>query len=128
MVLEKVVVRLKDRSVLKGRTIDFSVDREEFHLKLLSGKIVRINVEALKAAFVVKTFEGNEDYKCSYRDFLPWGGHKIRIEFHDGEIMIGYTPHHINGNKGFFITPADFQGNNEQVYVVKSATREITYL
>lgn len=128
MILDKVVVRLKDKSLMKGRTSDFYVDRTEFHLKLLSGTLVKINIEELKAAFVVKTFEGNEDYKCSYRDFLPWGGHKVKIEFHDGEVMIGYTPHHINGNKGFFITPADLQCNNTQVFVIASATKEITYL
>lgn len=64
MILDKVVVRLKDKSIMKGMTSDFYVDRAEFHLKLLSGKLARFNIEELKAAFVVKTFEGNSDYRC----------------------------------------------------------------
>jgi hypothetical protein len=44
MILDKVVVRLKDKSIMKGRTSDFYVDRTEFHLKLLTGKLVRINI------------------------------------------------------------------------------------
>jgi hypothetical protein len=128
MILDRVVIRLKDRSIMKGRTTDFYVDKSVFHVKLLSGELVRVNLEDLKAAFLVKTFQGNKSYKCSYRDILPWGGHRIKVEFNDGEVIIGYTPHHINGHKGFFITPADSVGNNKEVFVVKSATKEITYL
>ena len=125
---DKMVIRFKDKTLIKGRSLDFSPKKTIFNFRLLSGEVVKVDVEKLKAAFMVKTFEGNKSYKYTYKDFLPWGGNKVRIEFFDGEIIIGYVPHHINDDRGFFITPADVGGNNKQVFVVTSATRDITYL
>lgn len=56
------------------------------------------------------------------------GGNKVKVEFFDGEVIIGYVSHHINEGRGFLMTPADLRGNNEQVFIVTSATRDITYL
>ena len=125
---DKMVIRFKDKTLIKGRSLDFSPKKTIFNFRLLSGEVVKVDVEKQKAAFMVKTFEGNKSYKDTYKDFLPWGGNKVRIEFFDGEIIIGYVPHHINDDRGFFITPADVGGNNKQVFVVTSATRDITYL
>jgi hypothetical protein len=104
------------------------LDKTFFHLKLLSGEVVKVDIEKLKAAFNVKTFNGNKNYNYTYKDVIPWGGNKVKVEFIDGEVIIGYTPHYSAGHQGFFITPADLQGNNKEVYVVTSATKEITYL
>jgi len=124
----KMVVRFKDKSLLKGSAIDFSPKKTIFHLKLHNGGIVKVDVEKLKAAFLVKTFDGDKNYKYKYKDVLPWGGKKIKVEFIDGEVIIGYIPHHLNFERGFFMTPADVGGNNKEVFVVSSATRDISYL
>ena len=128
MIIDKLVIRFKDKTVLKGKSIDFSISKAIFHLRLLTGKVVQINMEKLKAVFLVKCFNGNKDYKYLYKDFLPWEGNKIKVRFTDGEEMIGYTPYHDNGQPGFFLTPADLNGNNNRVFVLASATREITFL
>ena len=128
MTIDKMVIRFKDKSLMKGRTSDFSLDTASFHLKLLSGEVVKIDMEKLKAAFVVKSLNGNKNYKCSYKDPILWGGNKVKVEFIDGEVMVGYTPYHISGNNAVLITPADLGCNNKQVFVVTSATKEITFL
>ncbi len=127
MRVEKLVIRFTDRTLMKGRSGDFSPDKRFFHLNLVSGGVVRIDISTLKAAFFVKTFEGNESYKYKYKDYIPWGGKKIKVDFIDGEVMIGYVPSHLNGCQGFFVTPADLKGNNERVFVMSSATKEVHY-
>lgn len=123
-----MVVRFKDKTLLKGRTSDFSADKSFFHLSLLSGETVRVDIEKMKAAFVVKSFAGNKNYNYTYKDVIPWGGNKIKVEFLDGEVMIGYTSYYPFGNIVFSITPADLTGNNKSVFVVNSATKKITFL
>jgi hypothetical protein len=50
------------------------------------------------------------------------------VDFADGEEMIGYTQGYSPDRPGFFLIPADLKGNNEKVFVVKSATRKIQFL
>ena len=82
----------------------------------------------MKAAFFVKRFDGDRSYNYTYKDFIPWGGNKVKVDFVDGETMIGYTPYHPSAHKGFFVTPADLHGNNERVFVMSSATSNVTFL
>ena len=126
--MDKMVIRFKDKSLIKGRPVDFSPKKTMFSFRLLNGEVVKVDIEKLKAVFMVKTFEGNKNYNYTYKDFLPWGGNKVKVEFFDGEVIIGYVPHHINNERGFFVTPADLGGNNKQVFVVTSAIRDIIYL
>ncbi|MBI4681866.1 MAG: hypothetical protein HY757_02045 [Nitrospirae bacterium] len=128
MIKDKIIIRFKDKSLMKGITIDFSPDKTFFHLKQLDGEVIKIETDKLKAVFHVKSFIGNKNYKYMYKDFIPWGGNKVKVEFIDGEVMIGYTPFHYYDQQGFFMTPADLQGNNKNVFVVTSAAREITFL
>ena len=128
MIVDKMVIRFKDRSLMKGSTSDFSNDKPAFNLKLLNGKVEKVLTKDLKAVFIVKNFDGDKKYNCTYRDFLPWGGNKIKVKFNDGEVMIGYTPYYPEAHQDFFITPADLQCNNKEVYVVNSATKEIIYM
>lgn len=128
MIVEKMVIRYKDKTLLKGCTSDFSQEKREFHLKSQNGTVVKVDVEKLKAAFIVKTFEGNKHYRSTYQDPILWGGKKVKVEFADGEVMIGYIPCFLNGSQNFLVTPADVKCNNKEVFVVSSATRNITYM
>jgi hypothetical protein len=128
MKINKIVARLKDRTLMKGTTSDFLPENEFFNMKLLDGDVVPVNIDKLKALFFVKTFEGNKNYTYSYKDIIPWGGNKVKVEFFDGEEMIGYTPYHFYGQRGFFLTPADLKGNNRHVFVVTSSTQKITFM
>jgi len=128
MVVNKVVARFKDGTLLKGKTNDFSPDRECFHLELLNNKVVNIKMEKLKAVFFVKDFEGNKNRKDTYEDVIVGGGKKIKVQFFDGEIMIGYTLSYSPNRQGFFIVPADRGSNNERIFVINSATQRIEFL
>jgi len=128
MIPNKVVARFKDNTLMKGTTSDFSPNKKEFHLKLMNGEIVPIDVEKLKALFFVKDLEGNKDHKEEYADAVPGGGRKVRIEFNDGETVIGFSQGYSPNRPGFFVIPADAQSNNERFYVVSSATRQVSFI
>jgi len=124
----KVVVRFKDNTVAKGKTSDFSPNKSQFHLENLNGEIVGISIEDLKAVFFVKDFKGNKNYEDNYNDEIAAGGRKIRVRFFDGETVVGYTLGYSPDRQGFYLTPADLQGNNERLFVVKSATEKVEFL
>ncbi len=128
MKIDKVVVRLKDKSLMKGTTENFSLYNKFFNMQLLGGEQITVNVEEMKAAFIVKSFEGNKNYTYSYKDSLPFGGTRVKVRFNDGEEMIGYNAYDVYGHHGFFIHPADIRGNNKCVFVVTTAIREMSFL
>jgi hypothetical protein len=128
MEISKVVVRFKNRAVVKGTTSDFFSNKVRFHLKSPTGDILDINIEKLKAVYFVKDFKGDKDHKDEYTDDIPGGGRKVKVEFSDGEILIGYTQGYSPTRSGFFVIPADLENNNDRIYVVASATEEVTFL
>jgi len=124
----KVVVKFKDNTVAKGKTSDFFPNKTQFHLEGMDGKIVEIGIEVLKAVFFVKDFKGNKNHQDNYNDKIAAGGRKIKVRFFDGETVVGYTLGYSPDRQGFYLTPADLQGNNERIFVVKSATEKIEFL
>ncbi len=138
MKISKVVARFKDGTLLKGETDDFSLDKPYFFIRLMHGdffrtnsevlKTARVKMDDLKAAFFVKDFHGNRNRKDKYNDSFPWGSKKVKALFIDGEEITGYALHYALGDPGFFIEPADKQSNNERIFVINSATKEVTFL
>ena len=128
MVPNKVVVKFKDNTLAKGKTSDLFPNKSLFHLEKTNGEIIEVNMEDLKAVFFVKDYEGNKDRKDNYNDEIAAGGRKIKVSFSDGETIIGYTLGYSADRQGFFLTPADLQGNNERIFVVKSATEKVEFL
>ncbi len=123
----KVVVRLQDKTLLKGRISNFSPFHSFFHLDLLNGDLVTVKIDKIKAMFFVKSFEGNRQYQYKYEDNLSWIGDKITLKFSDGEKMVGYSQHFDFTPKGYFITPADVNGNNTYVFASKSAIDSMSF-
>lgn len=128
MVPNIVVVQFKDKTVTKGKTNDFFPNKAIFHLIGNSGETTQIAVEDLKAIFFVKNMNGDKDRKDNYSDDISGGGRKIQVRFKDGETIIGYTLGYSPDRQGFFMTPADLKGNNERIFVVKSATEKIEFV
>ena len=124
----KVVIKFKDDTVLKGKTNDLFLDKTQFHLEELNGDIIEISIEDLKAVFFVKDFYGNKNHKNKYGDRIAAGGRKIKVRFFDGEAVVGYTLAYSPDRQGFFMVPADLKGNNERIFAVKSATEKIELL
>jgi len=128
METNKVVVRFKDGSIMKGKTHDFFPNKASFHLETLNGETQRIKVEQLKAFFLVKDFEGNKNYDEDYNDEISGAGRKIIVTFSDGESIIGYTLGYSPDRQGFYMTPADLKSNNQRIFVVKSASEKIEFI
>ena len=87
-----------------------------------------IDIDKLKALFFVKNIEGKKDHIYEYDDVVAGGGRKLSVEFPDGEMIIGYVLGYSPQRQGFMITPADLGGNNERIYVVNSAVKDVQFL
>jgi hypothetical protein len=128
MMMNKVVVKYKDGSIVKGRTNNFIPNKTFFHLQPIEGAQIQVHIEDLKAIFFVKDFDGTKDHKKSYNDKVPGGGRRIQVKFLDGETIVGYTTGYSPDRHGFFVVPADLKGNNERIFVVRAATEHVELL
>jgi hypothetical protein len=129
----RIVVHFKDGRLLKGYTHDFTPVKELFHitseLENDQGKIYEVFCPHLKAIFFVKTLNGNAEYKEKKRfeevDMSGLRGIKIKVEFNDGEVLRGISLGYSKTRKGFFVIPVDPKSNNERVYVIANAVRDV---
>ena len=130
--VNKVVARFTDGRLVKGTTVDFFPTKDFFHVSVVTApagtKPMEINKKDLKALFFVKDFAG-DPYHIERNEFDPSNppaGRRIRVEFTDGEVLVGTTTGYQPGRQGFFIVPADASSNVERCYV--AATRKVSYL
>lgn len=123
----KVVAHYVDGTLLKGETEDFDLSSESFHIVDVDGNARPVFVNELKALFFVRNLDGNPNYR-ERKGFhgQPQKGHKVMVEFFDGELMFGFThvsyTHH---GPGFFMFPGDPNANNLKVFVVRAATKRV---
>ncbi|UCF06402.1 MAG: hypothetical protein JSV33_05055 [bacterium] len=130
----QIVAHFRDNRLLKGYTHDFTPKKDVFHLTVEQGQetgnTLEVKTADLKALFFVKTLEGDSSYAEKNRyeevDTSRLIGMKIKVEFYDGEIIRGISLNYQKGKKGFFITPLDPQSNNDRIFVVADAIRNIT--
>ena len=132
--MNKDVARFAGGNIIKGTTNDFFSGKDVFHVNVLNApaeeKPFEIYTKDLKALFFVKDFLGNPHYvnRNEFDPKHPPVGLKIRVEFKDGEVLVGTSTEYQPGRSGFFILPADVDSNNELCYVVVAATKEIRIL
>jgi hypothetical protein len=131
----RIVARFLDGRVLKGTTADFNPDRPIFHVvtQAVSGQPaapVEVVVAHLKALFFVKHFEGDAAYNES-KAFAPTArtqGKRVKVEFKDGEVIVGTTMGYQADRPGFFLSPVDPRSNNDRCFVVLAAVKSTTFL
>jgi hypothetical protein len=129
----KVVAHYNDGSLLKGYTHDFTPARNTFHLtsQMIGdhGTVHEVKLSDLKAVFFVKTWKGSLIYKEKKRfeeaDTSHLRGMKIKVVFKDGETVRGVSLGYSRLKRGFFVIPLDPRSNNERIYVVSAAVREV---
>jgi len=132
--MNNVVARLADGRMVKGMTADFSPAKDRFHVTAAAAPVgttsVEIHTKDLKALFFVKDLAGDPQHveKKAFDPARPPAGRRIRVEFKDGEVLVGTTTGYQPGRPGFFLVPADAESNVERCYVVAAATREISFL
>ena len=120
--------------MVKGLTNDFLPVKSVFHLlpdgSSPSAKPVEISVGELKALFFVRNLMGDPEHKKTnaFDPAKPPMGRKMRVEFKDGEILIGTTQGYQPDRPGFFIVPADAASNNERCFIVAAATKAVAFI
>ena len=128
----KLVVRYLDGTVLKGFSQDFHPTRTQFHIapSIVGGrdKVSLVLMRKLKAVFFVRDFAGDPGYvdSRSFPDRTP--GRRIEVTFTDGELMVGTTLGYRPDGSGFFVRPADSEGNNLRVFVAPGAVKRVRFL
>lgn len=130
MLPNRVVARFADGRMLKGTTQDFAPAKDAFHVILSDGgaRPIRVPVDELKAVFFVKDLLGNPGYHET-KDFDgPVIGRKLHVTFTDGEVLVGASQAYQPDRPGFFLVPADPRSNNDRVYVVRKAVKDVRFL
>lgn len=132
--MNKVVARFADGRILKGMTADFLPTKDIFHMNVtndpVGAKPVEVRKGDLKALFFVKDFAGDPQ-RVESKEFDPSRpplGRKIRVEFADGEILLGTTTGYQPGRPGFFLVPADDNSNIERCYIITAATKSVGFV
>jgi hypothetical protein len=134
----RVIIRYADGTTLRGY---FSAEdaqglknhvADRVSVRSVGGKLENVEVAGLKAIFLVKSFEGSQNYS-EFKVFThqPSGkGVWVRVHFHDGEVMEGIAPNSLGtfAGKVFSLTPPDPQSNNETVFVSKNCLKEMQIL
>lgn len=127
--INKVVIHSVQGEIKKGETTDFFPNKDVFHLtKQDTAAMEKINVKDLKAIYFVKDLSGNSTYKEKNDVERAGLGRKIKVQFSDGEIQIGYTQGYAPGRPGFFVVPCDPDSNNLRVFVVTTATAKVEFV
>ncbi len=132
--MNKVVARFTDGHMVKGMTSDFVPSKDRFHVTELSAgpgaKPTEIETKALKALFFVRDFGGRTERgdRNAFDPGHPVAGRRIRVEFKDGEVLIGTTQGYQAGRPGFFLVPANPGTNTERCYVVTAAAADIRFV
>jgi hypothetical protein len=128
--INKVVAHHTNGKLVKGTTQDFFPNRPVFHVAPAEGgSPVEVRCKDLKAVFFVRDLAGDARRKDP-RGFLTAPsetrqGKKIAVLFRDGELLCGYTLTFSPDRDGFFLFPADAQGNNLRIHVMSAACVEI---
>lgn len=132
----RVVVRYVNGNTARGYTTDFMPGKDVFHL-ITKGeeeqRTIAVKMAELKAVFFVKELGGmNSDRPVIKRTFSEVKdqkliGKKVKVEFNDGEVLYGITLGYSPQRRGFFFTPIDPESNNERIFAVLSAVKEISF-
>lgn len=132
----KVVVHYLDHRIERGYTSDFKPDKTIFHLVVKEGekeKSIPVKISNLKAVFFVKELTGKSRTrpveKKTFEDIKDQNlvGRKVKVEFIDGEVLYGLTMGYSPQRQGFFFTPIDPESNNERIFAVLNAVKDITF-
>jgi hypothetical protein len=140
---EQAVLHLRAGKLQKGLLIGFTPTANTVRLQLESEPAkapIEVKVSDLKAIYYVRTLSGNKQYKKKrYFGSIETKGKRIMVRFKDSEILCGFIEGDLPWKdgfltlsdpdlKGFFIYPADPEGNNTKVFVVTTAVEDVRRL
>lgn len=127
--MQPMVVHYGDGSIKKGTSNNFKPNCTEFHLRPQEGGAPEeVRTADLKAVFFVHDFDGDSQNRGRGDADRAGLGKKVRVEFEDGETLIGYTAGYSPGRAAFWVHPADPNSNNDRCYVITAATTSVTFI
>jgi len=130
----KVVVRYADGRIIKGYTRDFLPTMPSFLICATdvgtSIDPVEVLIRDLKAVFFVRDFAGDPNHtdRKDFSDGINTPGILLQVTFKDGEVIAGSTLSYDPQRPGFFILPADSNGNNLGIFVASHSVIQVIYL
>jgi len=119
---------------VKGMTSDFHQSKQAFHVSEAStvtgGRALDIRMAELKALFFVKDFAGDAQHTESneFDPAQPSVGRQIRVQFTDGEVLVGTTQVYQPNRPGFFLEPADPDSNIHRCFAMASAVQQVSFV
>lgn len=118
-----VIAKYLNGTMIKGYTLDIG-NKDTFHLVTLQNTQITVNIDALKAAFLVKTMTGGTNSPSKSLDLRT--GTQLHVEFLDSEEIDGVSfDYHIK-KPHFFIFPLDESDNNERILINRAACRSVS--
>jgi hypothetical protein len=140
---DPAVLHLRAGKLLKGLLTGFTPTAKTVRLQLEAEPAkapIEVKISDLKAIYYVRSLSGNKQYKKKrYFGSIEIKGKRIMVRFKDGEILCGFIEGDLPWKdgfltstdpnlKGFFINPADPDGNNTKVFVVTTAVEDVRRL
>ena len=129
-----IIARFRDGRMIRGTTSNFRPEGATFHMVLTNAKPgakpIRVALKKLKAMYVVHDLRGDRTYPNRAR-FEPGAtpyGQKLEVRFEDGEVLEGVSLNYDPKAVGFFLIPADPDGNNKRIFVVNAAVAGVERL
>ncbi len=120
----KLILRKRDGTMVRCEThTHFSAAFKTLKVIGTDGQVAAVSLDDLKAIFFVRDFQGNPNYQPQqeFSEESPKAGQAVRVTFHDGEVLRGRVLNMADGQRGFFMFPADPLDNNERIFIVRSA-------
>ncbi|HVT05518.1 MAG TPA: hypothetical protein VHL58_19330 [Thermoanaerobaculia bacterium] len=113
-----VVLHYRDGRTERGNcNANFSDAEESVHIDC-EDEIKDAPFSDLKALFFIRPTGS-----AALEESEP-SGSSLAVEFFDGEVIRGRSPHYNTEGKGFFLFPSD-RSKNEKIFVVKAAILSI---
>jgi hypothetical protein len=131
MIRNKVVARFRDGKTVKGFTFDFTPNKSAFHVVAPddSKQVEEVQTADLKALFFVKSFDGDraraKSREATEQAAQKLPGLKIKVTFHDQEVLVGTTNGYSKGRPGFFVVPADRASNSDRAFVLAGSAESV---
>jgi len=91
--------------------------------------VLTVPIQDLKAVFFVEELDGKGHPEENWKSEDPGAlkaGKTVCITFLDGEKIRGKVLGDLETGVGFFLFPMEKESNNRKVFIVRSATQEVT--
>src|SRR5580704_5197838 len=129
---KKVIVRKHDRDSISGfvSPANFVVEGK-LELLNLSGNVVAINLNDIKAVYFVREFSDTDQMlRKTFTTRPRTEGLWVRLRFKDSDVVEGVLPNDLTLNppEGFLMNPPDLRSNTQRIFVPRSALTSVAVL